>query len=210
MDGTLIDSEQYHWNAWRDTMADRGHPITHEQFRSSFGTRNDAILTNWLGSGATPQVIAKIGDDKEKRYRDFVRNDGISLMPGVERCLHRLHEQGWLQAIASAAPRLNVEAILDALGIADCFQGIASAEDVKNGKPDPEVFLAAAARVGASPERCVVVEDAAAGIEGARRAGMRSIGVSHSGALIGGDVVVSSLELLEPEAFESLLSRLRE
>ena len=205
MDGTLIDSEEYHWIAWRDTMAEEGHPITREQFRSSFGTRNDAILTNWLGARATPQVIAKIGDDKEKRYRDLVRNDGISLMPGVERWVHGLHEQGWLQAIASAAPRLNVEAILDALGGADWFQGIVSAEDVKNGKPDPEVFLAAAASVGAVADRCIVVEDGAAGIEGARRAGMRSIGVNRTGALMGADVLVASLDLLEPDAFESLL-----
>jgi beta-phosphoglucomutase len=207
MDGTLIDSEEYHWIAWRDTMADRGSAITREQFRSSFGTRNDAILTNWLGVEATPQVIAGIGDEKEKRYRDLVRDDGISLMPGVERWVHGLHEQGWLQAIASAAPRLNVEAILDALAIADCFQGIASAEDVKNGKPDPEVFLAAAASVGAAPERCIVVEDAAAGIEGARRAGMRSIGVSHTGTLLNADLVVASLDLLDDNAFESLLRR---
>jgi HAD superfamily hydrolase (TIGR01509 family) len=206
MDGTLIDSEEYHWIAWRDTMADEGHPITREQFRSSFGTRNDAILTSWLGARATPQVIAKIGDDKEKRYRDLVRNDGISLMPGVERWVHGLHEQGWLQAIASAAPRLNVEAILDALGGADWFQGIVSAEDVKNGKPDPEVFLAAAASVGAMADRCIVVEDGAAGIEGARRAGMRSIGVNRTGALQA-DVVVASLDLLQPDAFESLLHK---
>jgi HAD superfamily hydrolase (TIGR01509 family) len=207
MDGTLIDSEEYHWIAWRETMADERNPITREQFRATFGTRNDAILTNWLGARATPQVIAKIGDDKEKRYRDLVRNDGISLMPGVEHWVHGLHERGWLQAIASAAPRLNVEAILGVLGITDCFQGIVSAEDVENGKPDPEVFLAAAASVGAAPERCIVVEDAAAGIEGARRAGMRSIGVGRSGALRGADVVVASLDLLEPAAFESLLSR---
>jgi beta-phosphoglucomutase family hydrolase len=210
MDGTLIDSEEYHWIAWRETMADQESPITREQFRSSFGTRNDTILTNWLGVGATPQVIAKIGDDKEKRYRDLVRKDGISLMPGVEHWVHRLHEQGWLQAIASAAPRLNVEAILDVLGIADCFQGIVSAEDVKNGKPDPEVFLTAAASVGAAPENCIVVEDAAAGIEGARRAGMRSIGVSHTSAILNADLVVASLEILKGDAFESLLDRHRD
>jgi beta-phosphoglucomutase family hydrolase len=204
MDGTLIDSEEYHWIAWQETMADQGHPITREQFRSSFGKRNDTILTNWLGARATPRMIAQIGDEKEERYRALVRNDGISLMPGVEHWIHRLYESGWRQAIASAAPRLNVEVILEALKIADCFQGIASAEDVTNGKPDPEVFLAAAAAVGALPERCIVVEDAAAGIEGARRAGMRSIGVSRA-ARLDADVVVASLDLLEPDAFESLL-----
>ena len=207
MDGTLIDSEEYHWIAWQKTMAEQGSPITREQFRSSFGKRNDTILTNWLGVTATPQLIAKIGDDKEKRYRALVRKSGISLLPGVEYWIHRLHEQEWLQAIASAAPRLNIEVILDALKLASCFQGIVSAEDVKNGKPNPDVFLAAGASVGAPPDRCIVVEDANAGIEGARRAGMRSIGVSHTGTLLDADIVVASLDILERDAFESLLRR---
>ena len=74
------------------------------------------------------------------------------------------------------------------------------------GKPDPEVFLVAASRVGVSPDRCIVVEDAAAGVEGARRAGMRSIGVSRNGKPLAADVVVQSLDLLQSEVFETLLA----
>ena len=205
MDGTLIDSEELHWIAWRETMAAQGHSITHEQFLSSFGQRNDTIISGWLGATATPELIAKIGDAKEKRYRDLVLKNGISPLPGVIHWIHRLHEQQWLQAIASAAPRLNVEVVLDALNAAHCFQAIVSAEDVRKGKPDPEVYLTAASKVGAPPARCVVVEDASAGIEGARRAGMRSIGVSRTGKHLDADVVVPSLDLLQPDAFETLL-----
>ena len=205
MDGTLIDSEEYHWIAWRETMAAQGSPITHQQFLSSFGQRNDAILRAWLGAAATPELMTRIGDAKEKRYRDLVRNRGISSLPGVADWTHRLHKEGWLQAVASSAPRLNVEVVLDVLNTADCFQAVVSAEDVRRGKPDPEVYLTAAARVGASPARCIVVEDARAGVEGARRAGMRSIGVSRNGALLEADVVVASLDLLPRDAFESLL-----
>lgn len=87
------------------------------------------------------------------------------------------------------------------------FQGIVSAEDVHTGKPDPEVYLMAAARVGTSPDRCIVVEDSVAGVEGARRAGMRSIGVSHNGNHLTADVVVQSLDLLDSDAFEKLLQK---
>ena len=83
----------------------------------------------------------------------------------------------------------------------------ASAEDVHRGKPDPEVYLLAATRVGVPGNRCIVVEDGVAGIEGARRAGMRSIGVSHNGKDLQADVVVESLELLEPDAFDRLLNQ---
>jgi HAD superfamily hydrolase (TIGR01509 family) len=205
MDGTLIDSEEFHWISWRDTMANEDRAITHEQFLSSFGQRNDSILSRWLGAAATPERIERIGNAKEELYRHLVRKNGISPLPGVASWVHRLHKEGWLQAIASAAPRPNIEVVLEALGAAHCFQGIASAEDVHRGKPDPEVYLTAASRVGIPPKRCIVVEDAAAGIEGARRAGMRNIGISHNGKRLAADVVVQSLELLDSDAFEKLL-----
>jgi beta-phosphoglucomutase family hydrolase len=205
MDGTLIDSEEFHWISWRETMAKDGIAITREQFLSSFGQRNDSIVPKWLGATSTPERAERISNAKEEFYRQLVRTEGMKPLPGVASWLQRLHEQGWLQAVASAAPRANVEIVLETLSVAHFFQGIVSAEDVHRGKPDPEVYLIAASRVGASPERCIVVEDAAAGVEGARRAGMRSIGVSHNGKVLPADVVVTSLDLLEPDAFDALL-----
>ena len=205
MDGTLIDSEEVHWISWRDTMAKEGIVITREQFLASFGQRNDSIVPRWLGAAATPERIERIANAKEELYRQLIRRDGVSALPGVASWLHRLQQRGWLQVIASSAPRANVEAVLEALGAAHFFQGIVSAEDVRAGKPDPEVYRTAASRVGASPDRCIVVEDAVAGIEGARRAGMRSIGVSQNGRHLPADVVVRSLDLLDSDAFETLL-----
>jgi len=205
MDGTLIDSEEFHWISWRDTLASEGITISREQFLASFGQRNDSIIPQWLGAAATPERIERISKAKEELYRYLVRRDGMSPEPGVATWLHRLHNDGWLQAIASAAPRANVEVVLEALSTAHIFQAIVSAEDVRRGKPDPEVYLTAAARVGASPDRCIVVEDAVAGIQGARSAGMKSIGVSHNGKQLPGDIVVQSLDLLDSNAFDSLL-----
>src|SRR5271166_3549260 len=205
MDGTLINSEEFHWISWRDTMANEGITITHEQFLSSFGQRNDSIIPRWLGAASNPDRIARITDAKEELYRHLVRESGISPLPGVASWVHRLHDQGWLQAIASAAPRANIEIILGALAAAHFFQTIVSAEDVRRGKPDPDVYLTAASRVGVPPARCIVVEVAVAGIEGARRAGMHSIGVSHDGENLAADVVVTSLDLLDADAFEILL-----
>jgi beta-phosphoglucomutase family hydrolase len=204
MDGTLIDSEEFHWIAWRDTMANEAITITRKQFLSSFGQRNDSILPRWLGA-ATPERIERIANAKEEQYRQLIRTNGISPLPGVVDWVGRLHAAGWLQAIASAAPRANIEAILQALSATHVFQGMVSAEDVRHGKPDPEVYLLAACRIGVPPERCVVVEDAVAGVEGARRAGMKSVGVDRNGAHLPADVVVQSLELLDPNTFEMLL-----
>ena len=206
MDGTLIDSEEFHWISWRDTMANEGIPITHEQFLSSFGQRNDSIIPRWLGTSSTPERMERISAAKEEMYRNLIRKHGMAMLPGVAGWVHRLHEEGWVQAIASAAPRPNIDVILEALSAGHYFQGIVSAEDVHKGKPDPEVYLLAASRVGATPARSIVVEDAVAGVEGARNAGMRSIGVSRNGKQLPADVVVQSLELLSPDAFDVLLN----
>jgi beta-phosphoglucomutase len=118
----------------------------------------------------------------------------------------RLRNAGWKQAIASSAPRANVEVMLKALGLADAFEVTVAAEDVTAGKPDPQVFRAAAFRLHVPPAHCIAVEDAAAGIEAARRAGMRTIGVSRTTSLEA-DVFVQSLEELAPAAFDALLAR---
>jgi beta-phosphoglucomutase family hydrolase len=205
MDGTLVDSAEYHWQAWRDTMSREGSPIAYEQFLATFGQRNDSILRRWLGERTTAESIQRIGDTKEALYREHVRQHGITALPGAFGWVQRLHREGWRQAIASAAPRANIETILDALGAAGCFQAIVSAEDVHRGKPDPEVFLVAAGKLGVPPGHCIVVEDAQHGIEAARAAGMKSIGVTPNGKHLPADIVVRSLDLLNANAFDCLL-----
>jgi beta-phosphoglucomutase len=205
LDGTLVDSEDYHWRAWKETLDREGIAITHQDFLASFGQRNDAILGKWLAKDAPAQTIERIGDAKEARYRELVRSQGLAPLPGAAEWIERLHHQGWLQAIASSAPRENVETILDALRFRDWFQATVSAEDVQAGKPDPQVFLLAASRLGAQPRGCIVVEDARAGVEAAKRAGMRSIGVGKNAGTLGADLTATKLSDLPCDAFFSMI-----
>jgi beta-phosphoglucomutase len=204
LDGTLIDSEQYHWLAWRETMAAEGVALTHQQFLATFGLRNDAIIPQWI-PGASTERIERIAGAKEQLYRRLVREGGLRPLPGAAEWTRRLADEGWRQAIASSAPRENIEAVLAVVGLGSDFQAVVSAEDVTLGKPDPQVFLTAAARLGSPPAQSIVVEDAAAGIEAARRAGMRSIGVSRKGPPLPADLAVASLADLPPDAFSRLL-----
>jgi beta-phosphoglucomutase len=206
MDGTLIDSAEYHWLTWRDTLAGEGHALTPAQFASWFGQRNDTILRQYLGDDVTADVVRRIGDAKEAAYRELVRTRGIEPLPGVSRWLRRLRDDGWPQAVASSAPPANIEVILAALDLGDCFQALVSAEDVRQGKPAPDVFLLAAKRLGVPADRCIVVEDAPAGIEAGRRGGMRTIGVASLGRPLDADIVVRSLEELPVTAFDDLLA----
>src|SRR5215472_9972684 len=205
MDGTLVDSADFHWLAWRDTMSREGCPVTYEQFRATFGQRNDSILRQWLGEKAIAESIQRIGNTKEALYREHVGRHGIAALPGAFDWVQLLHREGWKQAVASAAPRANIQTILDVLQAAGWFEAIVSAEHVHRGKPDPEVFLIAAEKLEVPPAHCIVVEDAQHGIEAARAAGMKSIGVSQNGHNLPADIVVRSLDLLDEKAFDRLL-----
>jgi HAD superfamily hydrolase (TIGR01509 family) len=204
LDGTLVDSADYHWLSWRDTLAAEGTAVTREQFLASFGQKNDRILREWLGPDAPADRIRRIGDAKEVAYRRLAQERGLRPLPGAAAWADRLHAEGWKQAIASSAPRLNVEVMLRVLALDRDFDAIVSAEDVTAGKPDPQVFLKAAAAVAVDPQRCIVVEDAAAGIEAARRAGMKCIGVNRA-VTLDADIAVRSLDDLPPDAFDRLL-----
>jgi len=186
-------------------MAAEGVTLSYEEFRATFGQRNDSILRLWLGADVDAARMTRIGDAKEERYRSLVRAGGVAILPGAAEWVRRLRREGWAQAVASSAPRRNIEVVLKVVGLAEQFDATVSAEDVERGKPDPQVFLLAASRVGAAPECSIVVEDAAAGIEAARRAGMRSIAVLRDGAQMAADVVVRSLADLPPGAFSGLL-----
>jgi HAD superfamily hydrolase (TIGR01509 family) len=204
LDGTLVDSADLHWLSWRDTLAAEGHPITHQQFLETFGQKNDRILPGWLGADTPLERIRRVGDAKEAEYRRLVEIHGLTPLPGAAAWIRRLHDAGWKQAIASSAPRANIAVMLRVLGVDHGLEAIVGAEDVTLGKPDPQVFLAAAKSVGVPPERCVVVEDAAVGVEAARRAGMKAIGVGGAPGLQA-DVVVASLDDLPDDAFTRLL-----
>ena len=205
LDGTLVDSAEFHWLSWRDTMAAEGVSLTYQQFLDTFGQKNDRILPGWLGSGADAARIRRVGDAKEAEYRRLASVHGLRPLPGASSWVRRLHAQGWQQAIASSAPGENVGVMLRALALDGMFEAIVSAEDVTRGKPDPQVFLAAAERLGVPRDRCIVVEDAAVGVQAARSAGMRCIGVSRA-VVLDADIAVSSLLELPSDAFDRLVA----
>jgi HAD superfamily hydrolase (TIGR01509 family) len=204
MDGTLVDSGEYHFLAWREIMVDYGLDITYEQFVTSFGQRNDTVLRGWLGANLADADIATISYAKESRYRELITAGGIALLPGIAERILQLQQAGWLQAIASAAPGENVVAIMSALKLDSVMTTFVSAEDVQRGKPDPEVFLRAAERLGVEPAHCIVVEDAPAGVEAARRAKMRVIAVGPNHATLPADYAAQTLADLPADVFEQL------
>ncbi len=204
LDGTLINSVDHHWEAWREVMAEENITLSFEDFVADFGKRNDEILRGRIDPLMSDAEVARIALLKEEKYRHFIRTKGLTLLGGAENWLRQLKADGWRQALGTSAPRGNIDAAFDVLDIEKFFDAVMSSEQVKAGKPEPDVFLAAAEKMNVAPENCVVVEDAPAGTEAARRAGMKSVGVLTTHDELKADWVFNSLEDMPPDFFAGM------
>jgi beta-phosphoglucomutase len=201
VDGTLVDTAELHFEAWKKVCEELGRPFTRPDFAATFGRRNPEILHELFGQRFNAAEMDKIGFHKEELYRGAALELGVRLLPGVRPLLEGLREAGFRQAVGSSAPRQNVDLILKLTATTNFFAGISAMEDTQRGKPDPQVFLIAAQHIGISPDRCVVFEDAVAGIQAAKAGGMRSIAITFVGhhpeeklRAAGADRVVGTLE----------------
>jgi beta-phosphoglucomutase family hydrolase len=210
-DGVIIDSAKLHEQSWHCLAAELGKSIAPESFIRGFGMKSARIIEEIHGWAQEPLEVARLTNRKEALYREIVARSDIAPLPGVVEWLHRLHEAGVPCAVASSTQRLNIDAVLDRIGLKEAFRAIVSAENVVRGKPHPEVFEKAAERLAILPERCVVFEDAHVGIEAAHAAAMKVVAVAttHPPAQLGAaDLVVRRLDELTVERVAKLLSRL--
>jgi tRNA threonylcarbamoyl adenosine modification protein YeaZ len=208
MDGVIVDSGRLHMRAWQEIFVKMGVNYTETDFRNTFGKVNKDIISYKLKGKLTEGFLRTTGQEKEERFRALVKEEGIEPQAGAPGLIEALDREGFRMALASSAPRLNVELILNQLRLRHFFQAIVSEEDVTRGKPDPQPFLLAAERLGAMPEQSVVIEDAPAGIEAAHRGGMHAVGVTTSHPqkdLFEADLVVDSLADLNPDKILKLL-----
>jgi beta-phosphoglucomutase len=211
MDGVLADTYHAHFQSWLMMAHRAGLTFSEAEFAPTFGRTSREIIAHFWGRGSCDDArIAAMDAEKEKAFRDIIEND-FPAMPGVHKLLANLHAAGWKLAVGSSGPPENVEMTLDRLGNRGLFGAIVTGSDVKRGKPDPQVFLLAAERLGASPSRCVVIEDARPGIAAARAAGMAAVGLVSTGRtreeLAAADLVVNSLNEISPEILGEVIDR---
>jgi HAD superfamily hydrolase (TIGR01509 family) len=196
-DGVLVDSLEFHQSAWLELGRQTGLPVTPEFIHETFGMTNPSILRLLLGESVAAKELERYGDLKESCYRDVARGR-ITLIDGARELLDALTASGVRLAIGSSGPRANLELTVESCGLPGRFAAIVSLEDIERGKPDPQVFQVAARRAGVEPRRAVVFEDAPVGIQAARAAGMRAVGLTttHPAQALwdaGADEVVTSL-----------------
>ncbi len=213
MDGVLVDSYHAHFKSWQAVAAEEGLDLTEADFASQFGrTSREIIAASWGEDRYGDEEIAAMDDRKEAAFREILRAD-FPAMPGALELLRSLDGAGFALALGSSGPPANVELVLDELDARRLFGAVVTGMDVTRGKPDPQVFLTAAARLGVPPERCAVVEDAPAGVVAAKAAGMASVGFASTGrsveTLAEADLVVRCLAELSPKVLRELILRRR-
>jgi beta-phosphoglucomutase len=199
LDGVLVSTDEYHYRSWKKLSKEEGFDFFDHEFNHKFRgvARMECveIITKASGKHYTPEQKQELADRKNKYFADSLSTVTTEvLLPGALSTLQELKKRGIKVAVASNSR--NAKTIIEQSKIKDFLDTIVDGYDIKNSKPDPEVFLLAAKNVGIPPSECLVVEDAVAGIESARRAGMKALGIGTKERLPNVDVVIPDLSAI--------------
>ena len=212
MDGVLVDSNPFHLSKWAALL--REHQIAFEEEKLAgivLGPPNEAILRRYFGD-LTTERICELSEELEERFRQEIAPHARPF-PGVLPLLDECRANGVALAVASCAMAKNVEFIVEALNLRAYFSAILSADEISHAKPDPEIYLKTAARLGVKPSECLVCEDSFVGIEAAKRAGMKCLAIGSTFPLedlrreTTADLIVPSLDSVSLATLRGLYIR---
>jgi beta-phosphoglucomutase len=181
MDGVILDSNPTHREAWRLYNRRFGIETDEAMQQRMYGKRNDEIVRDFFGAGLPPEEVIAHGAAKESLYREMMAPRLMkALVPGVTRILQ--NRNGSATGLATNAERANVDFVLDGVLIGgaplrNCFQAVVDGQQVARPKPHPDIYVRVAALLGADPRNCIVFEDSHTGVEAARAAGARVVGL---------------------------------
>jgi len=196
MDGVIINSEATWIKVVDNIFAGYGYEYTKEFHKMIFGSNAARIMRQNLDIRDSE---AEIGKKIIEKFIYLIKNEGVKEIPGIYQLLDKA-KKNFVLAIASSTPKNGIELILDTLGIKDYFSVIVSGYDVKNPKPHPDIYLAAAEKLKLKPEECIAIEDSPNGVKAAKNAGMKCIALKNKYAddtelkKSGADMLVSSLD----------------
>lgn len=178
MDGTLVDNMRFHGEAWVRFFAEIGHETDPDDFLiRTAGMTNTEIFRQMFGESVNDEQITQYATRKEELYRESF-SPHLQAVTGLIEFLESAKESGIKMAVATSAPPDNIEFVLDGIHLRQYFQAVTGAHEIINGKPNPEIFLKSAEKLGVAPHDCIVFEDAFKGFEAAHRAEMKSVAIT--------------------------------
>jgi beta-phosphoglucomutase len=194
LDGVLTDTAEFHYRGWKRLADELGIPFTREENEALRGIpRRESLMLVLKGRRLPEKQILQMMDRKNRYYLEFIEDiTPNDLLPGARELLEEIRAAGLKSAIGSASR--NAPGVIQRLGISGLLDAISHGGSVEKQKPAPDLFLHAAAKLGLAPGECVIVEDAASGIEAARVGGFRSVGLGPPGRVGAADVRLPSLE----------------
>ncbi len=208
LDGVIVDTAKYHYLAWRELAIQLGFDFTMEQNERLKGVSRVRSLEILLDIGKVhleEDQKSKYLIEKNEQYLQYIaKMDHTEILPGIDDLLHYLKLNKVPFSLGSASK--NARLILETLDLIDLFDAIVDGNDVSTAKPDPEVFLIAAQKLGVQPEDCIVIEDAQAGIEAANKAGMTSIGIGDANVLAEADFKLNNTSELTIDFVQELIA----
>ncbi|GAA2912789.1 HAD family hydrolase [Enterococcus pseudoavium] len=214
MDGVLVDSEYTYFQSKSQILREAGH-IVEESYHFQFmGTTSEYMWQQMKQEFALPLTVPEYVAKMTALRQEMIRRDGIKVIPHVQAFVKRLHGAGLKLAVASSSSLAEIKENLLALGLSDYFSEVVSTEEVKHSKPAPDVYLAAAERIGVDPKNCLGIEDTKNGTGAVRNAGMVCVGFANPAFpkqdLSFADVVVSSFADLDATSLTKIYQEKRE
>jgi beta-phosphoglucomutase len=194
LDGVLTDTSEYHYLAWKHLADDQGIPFTQQENDEHLRgvSRRESLMYIIRGRQFSEAQIQEMMDRKNNYYNELIKNmSPKDLVPGGRELLQQIRDAGIKIAIASGSK--NARTVIELLDIASYLDAIADGNDVVNSKPAPDIFIFAAGMVNTPTPDCVVLEDAQAGIEAAKKGGMMAIGIGPAERFHGADKVLPTL-----------------
>lgn len=178
MDGTVIDNVPLHQAVWGEFTRQRGLDLSEDRLAFAKGRKAlETVAHFWPGASASE--VAELTSQRQALYRTrLAGSDLVKPVAGVEAFLSALGALGVIRVLATSAPLENVQAVLRKFPLTPLFEAIVASDEIRHGKPHPEIFLTAAARAGVPPSRCLVAEDSAAGVAAAKSAGCACLGLT--------------------------------
>lgn len=208
LDGVIVDTAKYHYLAWKELANKLGFDFNEEQNELLKGVSRVRSLEILLKIGNVhlePEQKEKYLKEKNDQYLQYIaKMDHTEILPGISKVLQYLKSNNIPFSLGSASK--NARLILETLDLIDLFDAIVDGNDVSSAKPDPEVFLIAAQKLGVAPQECIVIEDAQAGIEAAHNAEMTSIGIGDAKVLQKANYTLKNTSEITIDFLEKLIA----
>ena len=178
LDGVIIDTTELHHRVWDTFARARGYVPSRDELLGTHGRRAEETLRLWFGEALSDGEVNELALERDTLFNRLLATEPVTAIPGLRDFLGDLRRAGVPWAIGTSAVPMNAELSLSRLGLRELFDVMVTAADVARSKPDPEVYLKAAAALGVPPAACLVIEDAVLGIRAARAAGAKCLALT--------------------------------